>query len=286
MVRKAAQFFELARSRGMRNTIALAILAALYGCAPTGSEDKPDGGVVDPTDDAGCVGSACEEPGRCPAGMVWISPSTCIDATEATVNDFLLFANSLGDSCTDPGPTCTACNGKRCFISNVDNPWHYEDGSWYIDGPVGMSLEHPARYVTFEAARTACGLAGKRLCGADEWTRACGGPTQLAYPYGNTYEQGRCNTASGIIGSPWAVGDDPSCANTATPQLVDMSGNVWEWTNDCSGGDCTLRGGSFNVDGSFFPNALSCEGTKSWDTVNETFGTDHDFGYRCCVNPL
>ncbi len=266
------------------NKIAL-VGALLLGCTPTDPVDvTPDGGPVAPTPDGGCTGSACNpQQGECPAGMVWINPSTCVDATEATVNDFLQFIDSLGDACTDPGPTCNACGGKRCFISNVDNPWHYEDGGWYIDGPVGLSLQHPARYVTHAAATSACAAEGKRLCGATEWTRACGGTDQLAYPYGNSYEPGRCNSANGITGRPWAVGEDPACASSSAPQLVDMSGNIWEWTSECY---CELRGGSFYVDGGFFPTALSCEGTKSHDTVNETFGTEHDFGYRCCASPI
>ena len=267
------------------NRIALSLLLVI-GCAPADETSTPDGGPVDPTPDAGCTGSACNEVGDCPPGMVWTSPTTCVDATEATVNDFLQFLDTLGDACTDPGPTCLACGGKRCFISNVDNPWHYEDGGWYIDGPVGLSLEHPARYVTFAAARSACAAQGKRLCGADEWTRACSGPSQLAYPYGNTFEPGRCNSANGLFGRPWAVGESATSASTSTPELVDMSGNVWEWTNDCSGGECQKAGGAFSVDGSFFPNALSCEGRQGHDTVNETFGTDHDIGYRCCASPL
>jgi formylglycine-generating enzyme required for sulfatase activity len=149
-----------------------------------------------------------------------------------------------------------------------------------------MSLQHPARWVTFAAAVSACNAKGKYLCNADKWTRACGGTSGLAYPYGDTYQAGLCNTASGITGSPDAVGSNPNCASVSAPELVDMSGNVWEWTNDCFGGECTLRGGSFYVDGSFFPTALSCEGTKSHESDDETFGTDFDFGYRCCANPL
>lgn len=270
----------------MRPVITLAFLAACTG--GTTSEPVIDGAVSgDAAMPDACVGSGCGPvvTGTCPAGMVWISPTTCIDAKEATVNDFLQFADSLGSACTDPGPTCTACGGKRCFISNTRNPWHYDNG-WYVDGSVGMSLQHPARYVTFAAAKSACAAQGKRLCRGDEWQRACGGPTGLAYPYGGAFQAGTCNSASGIVGSPWKVGEHPQCANAATPQLVDMSGNVWEWTSECSGASCELRGGSFNVDGSFFPTALSCAGTKSHDQANETFGTDHDFGYRCCAFPL
>jgi sulfatase modifying factor 1 len=275
----------------MRMTLALTLVACLgIGCDSDGSGDPatPDGMTADANGGTdACVGSGCQtQTGNCPAGMVWINSSTCIDAKEATVNDFLEFANSLGAACTDPGPTCNACGGKRCFISNVDNPWHYENGSWYVDGNVGISLQHPARYVTFAAAKSACARKNKHLCRADEWERACSGPTGQAYPYGNAFEAGRCNSASGITGSPWAVGTHATCATTGTPALLDMSGNVWEWTNECSGNNCELRGGSFIVDGSFFPTALSCAGTKSQDISSEVFGTDHDFGYRCCSLPL
>jgi formylglycine-generating enzyme required for sulfatase activity len=275
----------------MRKTIVLASLVAMAGCTTDGTDPQamPDAGMTadaSVTPDA-CVGAGCGTmTGTCPTGMVWISPTTCIDAKEATVNDFLEFANSLGTACDDPGPTCTACGGKRCFTSNVDNPWDYDDG-WYIEGAIGMSLQHPARYVTHAAAKSACAFKGKRLCRADEWERSCSGPTGLVYPYGNTYEAGRCNSGSGVLGgTPWKVGDRPQCSSTAAPSLLDMSGNVWEWTSECSGNNCVLRGGSFNVDGSFFPTALSCDGTKTHDQANEVFGTDYDFGYRCCASPL
>lgn len=274
----------------MRILIVASVLALIgTGCDSDGTEHPgtPDGmTMADGGGPDACIGSACgTQTGTCRAGMVWINATTCIDAKEATVNDFLQFADSLGPACTDPGPTCTACGGKRCFISNVDNPWHYEDGGWYIDGDVGLSLQHPARYVTFAAAKSACAKQNKHLCRADEWEAACGGPSRLAYPYGNAYEAGRCNSASGILGRPWPVGDHPQCANASTPALVDMSGNVWEWVDECSGSDCELRGGSFYVDGSFFPTALSCAGTKTHDQSQETFGTEHDFGYRCCALP-
>lgn len=275
----------------MRSITSVAVLTlALLGCNADGTDPgtTPDGSMPDgSTLPDACVGPSCgQQTGTCRAGMVWVSPTTCIDAKEATVNDFLQFANSLGSACTDPGPTCTACGGQRCFTSNVDNPWGYENGSWYIEGPVGMSLQHPARYVTFAAAKSACARQNKHLCRADEWELACGGTTGLAYPYGNSYQAGRCNSASGITGSPWAVGNNPSCASASAAALLDMSGNVWEWTSECSGNSCELRGGSFLVDGSFFPTALSCAGTKSHDQANETFGTDYDFGYRCCAAPL
>src|SRR5688572_20221704 len=113
----------------MNHTIALAACLAFTACGTPGIDNAstPDAPPGDPPADA-CTGAACGMVGTCPPGMVWIDPQTCIDAKEATVGDFLQFLDTLGEACTDPGPTCTACGGKRCFISNVDNPWHYDEG--------------------------------------------------------------------------------------------------------------------------------------------------------------
>jgi sulfatase modifying factor 1 len=38
-----------------------------------------------------------------------------------------------------------------------------------------------------------CEARGKRLCYDDEWTSACAGSQNLAYPYGNQHKPGQCN---------------------------------------------------------------------------------------------
>ena len=38
-----------------------------------------------------------------------------------------------------------------------------------------------------------CTAQGKRVCTEDEWTEACEGPHHWKYPYGDTWEKGRCN---------------------------------------------------------------------------------------------
>jgi formylglycine-generating enzyme required for sulfatase activity len=82
-----------------------------------------------------------------------------------------------------------------------------------------------------------------RLPSEAEWVYACHGGSQTEYCGGNDLD---------------AVGwYDKNSGNTAHPVgqkqangygLYDMSGNVYEWTNDCWEGDCTkrvLRGGSW-----------------------------------------
>jgi hypothetical protein len=229
-------------------------------------------------------GGACPQAGTCPTGMSWIHPPTCIDDLEFSINAFLIFLNGLGSACDDPGPTCTACGGQRCFPSEAVNPWHYDnsDSSWWVEGQTALSLSHPARYITFDAARTACLSVGKRLCGADEWETSCGGLSGRDYPYGNEYEPDRCNQGGHFGGRPWERGESAECANLEHPALRDQSGNVWEWTDSCNGSTCYVRGGSYAVNGSFFPDALGCYFKQG----HERGSAEFDIGFRCCANPL
>jgi hypothetical protein len=230
-------------------------------------------------------GQECNVPvGTCPPGMTWINPNTCIDSLEFSVNEFLSFLNSLGRECDDPGPTCTACKGRRCFPSDASNPWHYDDDdeTWWIEGQVGLSLEHPARFMTFDAAKQACESTGKRLCKPDEWGSACAGLSNRSHPYGNEFEEGRCKEGGQFAGRPWVRGESADCASIEHPELRDQSGNVWEWTDRCSGDRCYVRGGSYAVDGSFFPDALGCE----FDQGHERDSAQFDIGFRCCASPL
>jgi formylglycine-generating enzyme len=106
--------------------------------------------------------------------------------------------------------------------------------------------------LVMESALTAekwCGERGKRLCGEEEWERACAGPQACAYPYGNAHEDARCADER-----PWINKDEPTI--TQWPEkpamgevtrlyqaeksgtrkqcvsgygVFDMTGNVEEW---------------------------------------------------------
>ena len=51
----------------------------------------------------------------------------------------------------------------------------------------------PQGFISQIQAASACENAGKRLCQLTEWYRACTGPEKTTYPYGATYQKGRCN---------------------------------------------------------------------------------------------
>ncbi len=60
-----------------------------------------------------------------------------------------------------------------------------------------------------------------------QWQRAAQGDDGRFYPWGNTFDETRCNTSECKIGGPVPVTRYPE---GASPQgVMDMAGNVWEW---------------------------------------------------------
>ena len=95
--------------------------------------------------------------------------------------------------------------------------------------------DHPVRYVTWNDAMAYCKWLSDKsglpvaLPSEAEWEKAARGTDGRIYPWGNEFDQNKCNTSeSGIrnttpVGKYSPAGDSPySCA--------DMAGNVWEWT--------------------------------------------------------
>ena len=55
----------------------------------------------------------------------------------------------------------------------------------------------PSGYLSGEIASAACLRAGKRLCTPGEWVTACRGERNRKFPYGDVYEEGKCNVCRG-----------------------------------------------------------------------------------------
>jgi formylglycine-generating enzyme required for sulfatase activity len=124
----------------------------------------------------------------------------CLDRTEVTVAAYA--------SCVAAGK-CEPAHADRRFC-NALRPDHEQ---------------HPINCVDYEQSRAACAWRSMRLPTEVEWEYAArGGAEQRRFSWGNQPPDGR--TCWKHPGGSCRVGEYPPGAF----DLVDMTGNVWEWT--------------------------------------------------------
>jgi formylglycine-generating enzyme required for sulfatase activity len=165
----------------------------------------------------------------------------------------------------------------------------------------------PQGYISRVQAKSACEAAGKRLCSAKEYIRACGGPKASDwYPYGGQWKKaGLCNEGK-FGGVSRRFGGDPNkwtYQNFNDPRLnqepdmlaptgtykecvspegaYDMVGNLHEWIADSDGwGHGIFMGGYY---GDAEKNGHGC----LYQTMaHEPAYHDYSTGFRCCADGL
>ncbi|HEY0253031.1 MAG TPA: SUMF1/EgtB/PvdO family nonheme iron enzyme [Kofleriaceae bacterium] len=121
---------------------------------------------------------------------------------------------------------------------------------WKDGAPPSAKLDHPVVLVTATEADAYCAWRGKlagearRLPSAHEYEKAARGDNGLAYPWGNTYEPAKLNSAVKGPGDTIPVGQMPEGASPYG--VLDMAGNVFEWTSTpFEGGKRTVKGSAF-----------------------------------------
>lgn len=155
----------------------------------------------------------------------------------------------------------------------------------------------PKAHVTWPQAQAACAEAGKRLCTEDEWERACRGPENRRYSYGDTRDAARCNTP--IAGTGPGPEGPPVAASGAHPQcrtsegVYDLNGNLSEWTASGYAGPPepfnraattdpatwrVVRGGTMWSETFYGQDCLSRHG-------HDDAFKNMDDGFRCCADP-
>jgi hypothetical protein len=290
------------RDRGldrMAERIDISLASALLAARP----NAPGGPTASP------VVAAPAAPPRCPADMVLVANELCIDRFESQLVD-------------GRGAVLSPYHSTQPAVAKqVLDEWTFGRllvGDLHARAmplpPLLRSVEMPVvpvatsrpgviptGYLSGVVAEAACRSAGKRLCSADEWTRACRGETDSDFPYGDEHEQGACNVnryahpAATLHGNA-AIGHlDPRLnlvkdgretmlrPTGATPRCVsrwgndgvhDMVGNLDEWLDD--------EDGAFA--GGFYARATR-KGCGAVITVHPRRYFDYSLGTRCCLTP-
>lgn len=156
----------------------------------------------------------------------------------------------------------------------------------------GRRRDHPVNCVDWNQANAFCSWIGGRLPSAEEWEYAAKSGESRIFPWGNepvsaqraNFCDRRCHQANPDFKYFDDSMDDGYAATSpvnAFPAgatkwgLLDMAGNVWNWTaSDYDAKTKELRGGGWNVR----PQALRAS-NRGWGD-DPSYRDDH-IGFRC-----
>jgi formylglycine-generating enzyme len=197
-----------------------------------------------------------------------------------------------------------------------------KQGTFVAESRAGV---RPQGYISQLEAASACRNAGKRLCAVNEWYRACRGAQDARYPYGATYERGRCNVGKphllsmlhGSDPNAWSyekafndpaldrrpgflaeTGEYSGCVTSAG--VFDLVGNLHEWVADRvdesiaqklplkAGIRARLgrnRGKGVFMGGFFSTSNEHGNGCEFVTMAHEPSYHDYSTGFRCCKDP-
>ena len=134
----------------------------------------------------------------------------------------------------------------------------------------------PLTNVTQTEANGLCMEQGKRLCTELEWERACKGPDNTGYEYGERYRPEACGTGSTPALRP--SGLRVGCRSEFG--VRDLHGGVWEWTSSSWGRSSprqlvTVRGGNAPA-GELVGRCANAMGRPAETKAGSV-------GFRCCA---
>ncbi|MES1177814.1 MAG: SUMF1/EgtB/PvdO family nonheme iron enzyme [Myxococcales bacterium] len=239
---------------------------------------------------------------RCPSEMVDVRGRFCIDRYEATLVD-----QKQGRRLSPyyhPTRAQTAASFKDWSRSapvrglSAPPPPDFQLSEDFEPRAESVPSVTPSGYLSGNLADLACRNAGKRLCTIEEWIFACRGEGGHKFPYGDHYEEGRCNVfrethPAQVLHGDMSTGHlDPRLnlvEGTSGPLLrktgstttcksawggdavFDMVGNLDEWVNAPVG---AFVGG--------FYSRSTREGCDAKVSSHPRAYFDYSLGTRCC----
>lgn len=183
---------------------------------------------------------------------------------------------TLGSYAIDLAPVTNAQYAAYLYATNAETYPEYFDNSDYNQDNqpvIGVSAKDAEAYAAWLSAQTGNKY---RLPTDDEWEVAARAGTENIYPWGDEsadkVKAANCRK-NGQFDYTSPVGSFMNGANSWG--LVDMAGNVWEWTSttrNCDEGQRTVKGGSW-MDG---PADLRISNFKN---IDSEMGTE-EVGFR------
>jgi formylglycine-generating enzyme required for sulfatase activity len=222
----------------------------------------------------------------------------CIDHAEVRNVDYKAFVDAQANTAGQ----ITACAFNTSFLPDVAGSCNQYDPTNKPDLPIAcVDWCDAAAFCKWDAKHLCGKLGGGSNAPADfadptksAWYRACSHAGDNDFPYGNSYSGDKCvgldNTAIHPLATPFT-----SCVG-GYDGLYDMSGNVAEWEDSCSGNldgsdKCLDRGGSYldtNVSVGAAPS-LQCNSNVHGSAKMATNRRDTrspEIGFRCCSEAL
>jgi formylglycine-generating enzyme required for sulfatase activity len=137
----------------------------------------------------------------------------------------------------------------------------------------------PRVQVNYLSAEASCRAQSKRLCTEEEWERACKGPRNARYPYGNAFDPSVCNTRDAEDEARPLAPSGAFARCRSGYGVADLSGNVAEWTSSSfvpGAAERAVKGGASDR----AESDARCAARKSAPPG----GARPRLGFRCCAD--
>lgn len=175
--------------------------------------------------------------------------------------------------------------------SGQPGPRGWRHGSY----PPGQA-DHPVVGLSWYEATAFARWVGKRLATDPEWEKAASWPAQMSasaraqrrYPWGDVMDRGRANLWGS--GPKTIVPVDHFAEGSSVGGIIQMVGNVWEWTSGSFGTWSlarselllpvemkSIRGGAFDT---YFDNQSTCQ----FQSGEDPLARRHNIGFRCALS--